>query len=335
MVSLKTPDSPAERNRLDFKTIEEYVEYLELKVEYQTMKDRTEKIRRQLKKGDPPTKTVETFAETPAEEIEEGEQGEVADATEVEEDESYTFLKGHQDSKNPGKLIVGIQRFTSARTKETENGFRYFYQCALKAESKGKKGGELCKASLAVDTNEEGGEVSLSKIPRESDHNHRCEKSQAIRWQIMAEITECFSSNETVLPSIVRKKTILKYKVKYRSEPELWQEILLLLPSDENIDKRLREIRLKHQGKLPKSKEEIDVATILENLKNWGGENVLVLDSDQMWLEEEFRDIFKDEEGFDSTPARVILFSSPLLLTQLANSSKWSQVNNYAMQKLT
>ena len=319
MVSLKTPDSPVEKKRPDFETVEEYVKYLELRVEYQTMKESIEKIRRQLKSGDPPK-------ETPVEEAEKRGEG-IADITENSEDESFSFLKGHEDSKNPGKLIVGKQRFTSVRTNKTENGFSYNYQCAVKAESKRDKGRETCKASLIVETDEEGSDISLRTIPRESEHSHVCEESEKIKWEIIADIQECFSKDETVQPSLVRKKTILKFQVKYRSEPDLWQEVLLLLPSDQNIDKQLRKMKLKRQGKVPKTREEIDIATIIENLKSWKGENVMVLDSDEMWQDEEFKNIFKDEEGFDTTPERVLLFTTPLLLTQLANSPKWSQVN--------
>ena len=145
-------------------------------------------------------------------------------------------------------------------------------------------------------------------------------------WKIISDIQEGFLKDETVQPSLIRKKTVLKYQVKYRSQPELWQDVLSLLPSDQNIDKQLRKLRFKNQGKVPSSRDEIDLETIIENLKSWGGENVMVLDSDKMWEDEEFRDIFKDEEGFDATPERVLLFTSPLLLTQLANSQKWSQV---------
>ena len=325
MVSLKTPDSPVEKKRPDFETVEEYIKYLELRVEYQTMKESIEKIRKQLKSGDQKETRVEEAEGDEAEGAEEAEGD--ADITENSEDETFSFLKGHEDSKNPGKLVVGKQRFTSVRTKKTENGFSYNYQCAVKAESKRDKGRETCKASLIVETNEDGSDISLRTIPRESEHSHVCEESQKIKWEIISDIQECFSKDETVQPSLVRKKTILKFQVKYRSEPDLWQEVLLLLPSDQNIDKQLRKMRLKRQGKVPKTREDIDIATIIENLKSWKGENVMVLDSDEMWQDETFRNIFKDEEGFDTTPERVLLFTTPLLLTQLANSPKWSQVN--------
>ena len=43
MVSLKTPDSPIEKKRIDFATMGEYINYLELKVEYQSMKQKMDK----------------------------------------------------------------------------------------------------------------------------------------------------------------------------------------------------------------------------------------------------------------------------------------------------
>ena len=165
MVSLKTPDSPVEKKRPDFETVEEYIKYLELRVEYQTMKESIEKIRKQLKSGDQKETRVEEAEGDEAEGDEEAEGD--ADITENSEDETFSFLKGHKDSKNPGKLVVGKQRFTSVRTKKTENGFSYNYQCAVKAESKRDKGRETCKASLIVETNEDGSDISLRTIPRE------------------------------------------------------------------------------------------------------------------------------------------------------------------------
>ena len=55
------------------------------------------------------------------------EEGNAADVTDVEEDESFSFLKGHQDAKNPGKLVIGNQRYLSVKTGKIENGFVYIY----------------------------------------------------------------------------------------------------------------------------------------------------------------------------------------------------------------
>ena len=114
MVSLKTPDSPVEKKRIDFATMEEYINYLELKVEYQSMKQKMEKIKAKLKGS---TQTDEN----PAEETgqvggqEEEEEENAAGVTEVEEDESFSFLKAQQDAKNPGKLVIGNQRYLSVK----------------------------------------------------------------------------------------------------------------------------------------------------------------------------------------------------------------------------
>ena len=84
---------------------------------------------------------------------EEEEEENAADVTEVEEDESFSFLKGHQDAKNPGKLVIGNQRYLSVKTGKIENGFVYNYFCA---QRKAYKGGKVCRATLTVETNEDG-----------------------------------------------------------------------------------------------------------------------------------------------------------------------------------
>ena len=58
---------------------------------------------------------------------EEEEEENSVGVTEVEEDESFSFLKGHQDAKNPGKLEIGNQRYLSVKTGKIENGFVYIY----------------------------------------------------------------------------------------------------------------------------------------------------------------------------------------------------------------
>ena len=129
MVSLKTPDSPVEKKRIDFATMEEYINYLELKVkvEYQSTKHKMEKIKAKFKETtqtdqNPPEETGQVGGQE-----EEEEQQNTADVTEVEEDESFSFLKGYQDAKNPGKLVFGNQRYLSVKTGKIENGFVYIY----------------------------------------------------------------------------------------------------------------------------------------------------------------------------------------------------------------
>ena len=259
------------------------------------------------------------------EDVVEGVEGDIEEEVVVEN----LFLKGYANSKNPGKLVVGSrQRFTAYANMQTDEGHRYYYQCARKLENRGNKAA-MCKATVIVDKDEQG-DLHLQTIPKLEDHNHACDESRVIKWKIMEEMEESFIEDVTVLPSKIRKKTILKYQIKYRTSPDIWQEVLALLPSDESIDKRLREIRMKTLGKLPKSRNDLNLESLLENLKEWGGDNVKVLDSNLMWEDEAFRAIFSDVEGFstDSAPERVILFSTDALLSQLAQSTKWSQVRN-------
>ena len=59
------------------------------------------------------------------------EEENAADVTEVEEGESFSFLKGHQDAKNPGKLIIGNQRYLSVSAVSLVKTFPYWYTCEI------------------------------------------------------------------------------------------------------------------------------------------------------------------------------------------------------------
>ena len=92
------------------------------------MKQKMEKIKAKLK-GTTQTdeNPVEDTGQVGGQQEEEEEEENAADVTEVEEDESFSFLKGHQDAKNPGKLVIGNVRYLSVKTGKIENGFVYIY----------------------------------------------------------------------------------------------------------------------------------------------------------------------------------------------------------------
>ena len=138
----------------------------------------------------------------------------------------------------------------------------------------------------------------------------------------MLDLENEYCKDTVTLPSIVRKKVILKYKQEYRNS-EIWQEVQALLPSDDSIDRRLRQIRFRNLSRIPKSRDSLDIGRLLDNLKEWGGENILILDSSEMWKQcGEFRKQFIGENA----PPRVIVLTTLTLLQQLAISNKWSMV---------
>ena len=50
-------------------------------------------------------------------------------------DLQYTFIMGHKRAKNPGKLIVGgNERFICAKFFQQNNGIRFYYVYAYRAE---------------------------------------------------------------------------------------------------------------------------------------------------------------------------------------------------------
>lgn len=241
MVSLMTPE-PKVMTRSDFAKIEEYVDYLETLVEYNKMKDKMETMRKKLAKTIlKPVEEVEDIEvlvveEVQHEEIEEEEaeteNNDVNAVDESFEEESdvkdFYFIKGYSKAKNPGKLVIGKQqRFTCQKILNTDAGFKYVYECAVKPENKGNKENQ-CKARVNVLTDDKDENVEISKVPKLTEHNHACDESKVIKWKIQEDMEEEKLKDSTSLPSDVRKKIILKYQHKYKDQPELWRQVKLL-----------------------------------------------------------------------------------------------------------
>ena len=334
MVSLKTPEVPKPMSRADFVSVEAYVKYLEQQIEFTKMKEEMQKLKRNMEKG---PVTEEAADEVPLEDLGPDEEADVESGGREESEEEEMegqeegvektrFIKGHSKAKNPGKLVVDEkQRFIFNSARSFEGGIKNYYICAQKQERKGK---DKCKVSAVIETDKDGENPIMTKAPILSEHNHRIEKSLVIKWDIMADMETMMVGDVSLLPNVVMKRVILKYQQKYRNNPDLWMEVQSSLPTDESMTKRLRNIRMKSFGRLPQSRDELDLKSLLEKLKEWGGENVLILDSDKMWEDEKFRAEFSGDELFadGETPQRALLFITPILLQQLAGATKWSQV---------
>ena len=334
MVSLKTPEVPKPMSRADFVSIEAYVLYLEQQIEFTKMKEEMAKMKRDMGKRAPEEDEVTMEDLGPDEEADVGggegeEEEEEEEEVEVEREEGgIRFIKGYSTARNPGKLIVGEkQRFVCGSSRNFEGGIKNYYNCAHKHENKGRKE-DMCKVSVLIQTDKDGENPNMSKAPILSEHNHVVDESLVVKWDIMADMETMMLGDVSLLPNVVMKRVILKYQQKHRANPDLWMQVQSILPPDESMCKRLRNVRMKSFGRLPQSREELDLKNLLENLKEWGGENVVILDSNKMWEEEDFRAEFCEDEMFadGETPKRTILFTTPMLLRQLAGSSKWSQV---------
>ena len=83
---------------------------------------------------------------------------------------------------------------------QQNNGIRFYYVCAYRAENKCWKA-DQCSASLNVDTSE-GGEVlnveMINKI-----HNHNNEESRVVKWKIMDDMNKEYLNEATILPSVL------------------------------------------------------------------------------------------------------------------------------------
>ena len=289
MVSLKTPESPR-LTRQDFASVAAYIQHLEMLVELDQM-------RRALNKDNRETRNlvnnldneIEVEPEEQLGDVGEGVQDEVEEDVEDQVEENvFTLHKGWESSKNPGKLVVGEkQQFTCHYAKKKETRTYFYYNCVKKYENKRQK--ELmCKASCVL-IQDEDGNLQLEKTPKLEDHTHPCDVARVIKWKMMEEMHTEFLQDLTVMPSKIRKKVFLKYRVRYAADPDTWKNVIALMPPDHAIDKRLRELRLKSLGKIPTNANDIEVESLLKNLREWGGENVSILDSKKMWQDGGFR----------------------------------------------
>ena len=105
----------------------------------------------------------------------------------------------------------------------------------------------------------------------------------------------------------------------------------VLLTEDPNIDRHLNALRHKTLGNLPKSRDAISVDQILKVLQEDLGQNVKLLDSNEMWQDPEFRGRFSEEYLAEGVPPRAMLFTSEKLLEQMATVTRCSSCLLYAV----
>ena len=97
-----------------------------------------------------------------------------------------------------------------------------------------------------------------------TDHNHICDMGRVLKWLLYEEIEKKILSDLMQKPSEVRKKVIAQFREKYRNQPDIWDQLEVLLTEDPNIDRHLNALRHKTLGNLPKSRDAIKVDQILK-----------------------------------------------------------------------
>ena len=148
------------------------------------------------------------------------------------------FVKGRPGAQTLGKLVVGQkQQFVCNRKVKYEGGSTYYYDCARKHEGKGKGPGASSKAKAIVTTNDVGEDTKVVKMPKLTDHNHVCDAGRVVKWLLYEELDKEFLQNIMAKPSEVRKKVCCHFKEKYSDQPEVWNQVVALLPADHHIDR--------------------------------------------------------------------------------------------------
>ena len=74
-------------------------------------------------------------------------------------------------------------------------------------------------------------------MPKLTDHNHVCDAGRVVKWLLYEELDKEFLQNIMAKPSEVRKKVCCHFKEKYSDQPEVWNQVVALLPADHHIDR--------------------------------------------------------------------------------------------------
>ena len=94
---------------------------------------------------------------------------------------------------------------------------------------------------------DEDGNLQLERTPKLEPHTHPCDVARVIKWKMMEEMHSDFFQDLTVMPSKVRKKVFLKYRVRYTADPDTWKNVIALMPlSKTAILFQLHHIRKKY-----------------------------------------------------------------------------------------
>ena len=101
-----------------------------------------------------------------------------------------------------------------------------------------------------------------------TDHNHICDQGRVLKWLLYEELEKTFLMDLMQKPSEVRKKVIGRFREKYRTQPDVLDQLDVLLTEDPNIDRHLNALRHKTLGNLPKSRDAIRVDHILKVLQD-------------------------------------------------------------------
>ena len=83
--------------------------------------------------------------------------------------------------------------------------------------------------------------------------------------QMILEMENKYLENLTQKASVIRKEVVAEYMEKYNNT-NVWEDILEHMQDDAVIDRRLRKVREKVWGNLPKGRDDFDILKILETI---------------------------------------------------------------------
>ena len=238
----------------------------------------------------------------------------------------YRFVKGYDKNPDiPGQLITHNKaKYTF--NKRNLSGNLLTYHCSSKHVTK-------CKAKCQVTVLEfENSEKKfiLNKFAELSEHNHPTDEGEIIAQQMILDMEVKFADKLAEKPSVIRKQVVKEYRDKYGKTP-IWDEILESIQDDAVIDRKLTRIREKHWGNLPKNRDDLDIERVVKSLP--GGEDIVVMDSNELIKDDGFRkkieDLNKVAENNEalvnlSQPPRVLTLSNPFCLNLLGVCKKGS-----------
>ena len=232
----------------------------------------------------------------------------------------YRFIRGYEKNPdNPG-LLITHNRAKYSLNKSSKSGDLLTYHCSTKHVTK-------CNAKCQVvvlNFEHEQKRYVLSKYSELSSHNHETSEGEIMAQQMILEMESRYLENLTQKASVIRKAVVAEYMEKY-SNTNLWEDILEHIQEDTVIDRRLRKVREKVWGNLPKGRDDFDILKILETIP--GGKDTVTMDSNSLKNNPNYLEKMKEfnisDTELEELP-RVLSISSEFCLNLLGLCKKAS-----------
>jgi hypothetical protein len=188
--------------------------------------------------------------------------------------------KSKAKSKNESNLgvLVTHNSMTFWMDKRSPDGTILYYTCSKKRKWGCQATAIVNKLTFIIDKESmiKEDKYVLSKCSGIEEHNHEREFATIIAEKIFMEMSEKVEAEPSLQLSKIHDQILNNYETEF-GEHEFWDEIISALGKEESRIARLRRVRNRQVGQVPKSRDEFDPQPLLSKLP--GGSSIIFLDS--------------------------------------------------------